>query len=122
MVDLSCTGMQISMQSLVNNFYLSGCYLSSEILGGTYQKYIMREGCPLSVHYDMFIPALKNLGTSQQQSEWLPRAMNCSIIGAYAQTEMGHGTFVRGLETTATYDPQTREFVIHSPTITAYKV
>lgn len=35
---------------------------------------------------------------------------------------MGHGTFVRGLETTATYDPQTKEFVIHSPTITAYKV
>lgn len=82
----------------------------------------MREGCPLSVHYDMFIPALKNLGTSEQQAEWLPRAINCSIIGAYAQTEMGHGTFVRGLETTATYDPQAKEFVVHSPTITAYKV
>jgi acyl-CoA oxidase len=28
------------------------------------------------------------------------------IIGTYAQTELGHGTFVRGLETTATYDAQ----------------
>ncbi len=36
--------------------------------------------------------------------------------------EMGHGTFIRGLETTSTYDPRTKEFVIHSPTITAYKV
>lgn len=45
-----------------------------------------------------------------------------NIIGAYAQTEMGHGTFIRGLETTATYDPSTKEFVMHSPTITAYKV
>ena len=34
---------------------------------------------------------------------------------------MGHGTFIRGLETTATYDSQTEEFVLHSPTITAYK-
>jgi len=30
------------------------------------------------------------------------------IIGTYAQTELGHGTFVRGLETTATYDVQTQ--------------
>lgn len=28
------------------------------------------------------------------------------IIGTYAQTELGHGTFVRGLETTATYDAE----------------
>ena len=43
------------------------------------------------------------------------------LIGTYAQTELGHGTFIRGLETTATYDPDTEEFVLHSPTITAYK-
>lgn len=30
------------------------------------------------------------------------------IIGTYAQTELGHGTFVRGLETTATFDKQTQ--------------
>ena len=41
--------------------------------------------------------------------------------GTYAQTELGHGTFLRGLETTATYDPKTQEFVLHSPTLTAYK-
>lgn len=31
------------------------------------------------------------------------------------------GTFIRGLETTATYDPQTEEFVLHSPTLTSTK-
>ncbi|XP_072946847.1 acyl-coenzyme A oxidase 1-like isoform X2 [Epargyreus clarus] len=36
-------------------------------------------------------------------------------------TELGHGTFIRGLETTATYDPETEEFVLHSPTLTSYK-
>lgn len=37
------------------------------------------------------------------------------------QTEMGHGTFIRGVETTATYDPKTEEFILHSPTLTSYK-
>lgn len=37
------------------------------------------------------------------------------------QTELGHGTFLRGLETTATYDPKTEEFVINSPSLTSYK-
>lgn len=37
------------------------------------------------------------------------------------QTELGHGTFLRGLETTATYDPKTEEFVLDSPTLTSHK-
>ena len=82
---------------------------------------IMREGSPIGLHFAMFMPALRNLGTPEQQAEWLPRALKFEIIGTYAQTEMGHGTFIRGLETIATYDSTTKEFVIHSPTITAYK-
>jgi hypothetical protein len=34
---------------------------------------------------------------------------------------MGHGTFVRGLETVAVYDERSREFVVHSPTLTSTK-
>jgi hypothetical protein len=29
----------------------------------------------------------------------------------------GHGTFLRGLETTATYDPATKEFIMNSPSL-----
>ena len=43
------------------------------------------------------------------------------IFGTYVQTELGHGTFVRGLETTATYDKNTQEFIINSPTLTSLK-
>ncbi|KAL9010980.1 MAG: hypothetical protein Q9173_004142, partial [Seirophora scorigena] len=37
----------------------------------------------------------------------------------YAQTEPGHGSNVRGLETTATWNPDDKTFTIHSPTLTA---
>lgn len=82
---------------------------------------ILKEGSPVSLHFSMFVSALKNLATPEQQAKWLPKAMNMNIIGTYAQTEMGHGTFIRGLETTAIYDQRNRQFVINSPTITAYK-
>jgi acyl-CoA oxidase len=70
----------------------------------------------------MFVPTLAIFGTEEQQAEWLERSQDCKVIGTYAQTELGHGTFIRGMETIATYDPASREFVIHSPTINAYKV
>lgn len=42
-------------------------------------------------------------------------------IKDFFQTELGHGTFIRGLETRATYIPETEEFILHSPTLSAYK-
>ena len=55
----------------------------------------------------MFLPTLVNQGTEEQKKKWLPKALAKEYLGTYAQTEMGHGTFLRGLETTATYDPRT---------------
>lgn len=60
-------------------------------------------------------------GTDEQQAYWVPKAKNLEIIGCYAQTELGHGTFVRGLETSATYDPSTKEFILNSPSLSAFK-
>ncbi|WJX55067.1 acyl-coenzyme A oxidase [Trifolium repens] len=73
------------------------------------------------LHWGMFVPAIKGQGTDEQQEKWLPLANNMQIIGCYAQTELGHGSNVQGLETTATFDPKTDEFIIHSPTLTSSK-
>ncbi|XP_064101325.1 probable peroxisomal acyl-coenzyme A oxidase 1 [Macrobrachium nipponense] len=82
---------------------------------------LCKDGNPLSVHFVMFLPCLVGQGTIDQQAEWLGRAWAGEIIGTYAQTEIGHGTFLRGLQTTATYDPDTQEFILNSPSITASK-
>ncbi|XP_078585053.1 peroxisomal acyl-coenzyme A oxidase 1-like [Branchiostoma floridae x Branchiostoma japonicum] len=76
---------------------------------------------PMSVHTRMFLPTLYGQATEQQKEKWLKLAENYAIIGTYAQTEIGHGTFVRGLETTATYDPKTQEFILNTPTLSASK-
>ncbi|KYO31180.1 peroxisomal acyl-coenzyme A oxidase 1 isoform X2 [Alligator mississippiensis] len=76
---------------------------------------------PLNLHFGMFTHTVENQGTVDQQEKWLPPASGLQIIGTYAQTEMGHGTHLRGLETTATYDPATQEFILNSPTVTSIK-
>ncbi|XP_020787000.2 peroxisomal acyl-coenzyme A oxidase 1 isoform X1 [Boleophthalmus pectinirostris] len=76
---------------------------------------------PLDLHLGMFLPTLLNQATPEQMDQFFMPAWNLEIIGTYAQTEMGHGTHLRGLETTATYDPATQEFVLNSPTVTSIK-
>eukprot|EP00873_Tetraselmis_striata_P045831 jgi/Tetstr1/466095/TSEL_010679.t1 len=75
----------------------------------------------LELHIGMWIPTLQALGTPEQQRRWLDPSWKFQIIGTYAQTELGHGSFLRGLETTATFDAQTQSFVLHSPTLTSSK-
>jgi acyl-CoA oxidase len=79
------------------------------------------DGFPMGLHHNMLIPMLQTNCDDEQAKDWLPKALNGEFIGTYAQTEIGHGTNLKKLETTATYDPKTQEFVLHSPTITSSK-
>ena len=69
----------------------------------------------------MFIPTIFGQGTEEQKKKFLIPALKYKIIGCYAQTELGHGSNVQGLETIATYIPETDEFEITSPYLTAAK-
>jgi len=84
-------------------------------------RFFVDEPAYTDLHWGMFVPAIRGQGTEEQQKKWLPMAYKLQIIGCYAQTELGHGSNVQGLETTATFDPETDEFVIHSPTLTSSK-
>lgn len=84
-------------------------------------KFLVDEISPYQVHTTMFQQTLREQTTDAQRAEWLKAAEDWDIIGAYAQTEMGHGSNVQGIETTATWDKETKEFILHSPTLTASK-
>ncbi|CAI2163913.1 16763_t:CDS:10 [Funneliformis geosporum] len=74
------------------------------------------------VHDILFLQSFQVFGTKEQYDSYIDDILKWKVIGCFAMTELGHGSFLRGLETTATYDSKTDEFIIHSPTLTATKV
>ncbi|KAI8900767.1 acyl-CoA dehydrogenase/oxidase C-terminal [Globomyces pollinis-pini] len=77
----------------------------------------------IGVHYGLFLSAVQGQATPEQLSHWIQKgALNLNgVTGCFAMTELGHGSNVAGLETTATYDEASQEFIIHTPTLTATK-
>src|SRR5699024_8744505 len=71
--------------------------------------------------WGLFASASLHLGTPEQQDRFLPTAMSLETPGAFAMTEIGHGSDVASIGTTATYDVQTQEFVIRTPFRAAWK-
>jgi acyl-CoA oxidase len=73
------------------------------------------------VQWGLFGGAVENLGTERHHEPYVKKIINLELRGCFAMTETGHGSDVQSLETTATYDAETEEFVIHSPTPTSRK-
>ncbi|NWI13616.1 ACOX2 oxidase, partial [Crypturellus soui] len=90
---------------------------------GTEVQYIYRclsGDIALSLHR-VFMRSISVLGSDEQIAKWMPLATSYQIIGSYAQTELGHGTYLQGLETTAVFDAATQEFILNTPKISAMK-
>ena len=83
-------------------------------------EYTMMSGTLMN-HYGLFLPTLMGQGSDDQTAQWLFKTAMLQIVGCYAQTELGHGSNVRGLQTTATYDPATQEFILNTPTLRSIK-
>ncbi|KAI9849352.1 MAG: fatty-acyl coenzyme A oxidase [Sclerophora amabilis] len=82
---------------------------------------LLSEPTPYGLHASMFLTTLRDQGTEEQHDLFLGKAEKYQYIGCYAQTELGHGSNVRGLETTATWCPEDKTFILHSPSLTAAK-
>ncbi|MGO1307604.1 MAG: acyl-CoA dehydrogenase family protein [Microbacterium gubbeenense] len=73
------------------------------------------------VQWGLFSSAIYQLGTKKHWDKWLADAASLKLPGAFAMTEIGHGSDVQSIATTATYDPETEQFVIVTPFRGAYK-
>jgi len=68
------------------------------------------------VQFGLFGGSINWLGTKYHHDKYLKDTGSADLLGCFAMTETGHGSNVRGLQTTATYDPATDEIIIHTPT------
>src|SRR6478609_432725 len=67
------------------------------------------------VQFGLFGGAILHLGTERHHARYLSDVGAMELPGCYAMTETGHGSNVQALRTTATYDPDTQEFVVNTP-------
>lgn len=81
-------------------------------------------GTRIGVNLGLFLGCVRGNGTFEQLKYWGKQREIGSLKGAYGcfgMTELAHGSNVAGLETTATFDKETDEFIINTPHIGATK-
>ncbi|GAA3516413.1 acyl-CoA dehydrogenase [Dietzia aurantiaca] len=96
----------------------TGAALTSfELLGHLDLSVMVKAG----VQWGLFGGAIANLGDAETRKKYLPSVMSLDLLGCFAMTEIGQGSDVQNLETTATFDAETGEFVVNTPTPSAEK-
>ncbi|MRI02501.1 acyl-CoA oxidase [Kriegella sp. EG-1] len=67
------------------------------------------------VQVGLFGGSIQKLGTKRHHDLYLTDAGSAKLLGCFAMTETGHGSNVRGIKTTATYDKKTDSIIVHTP-------
>lgn len=106
---------------LIYNYNRSNGHKVHPHLVSVYSALANPHQIPGMAHFGMFIKYIELMGTEEQKRLYLEKSVSCEIVGCYAQTELGHGSDIRSLETTAEYDLATKEWILNSPTISSGK-
>jgi len=69
----------------------------------------------MTVQFNLFGGTVLKLGTERHHKELLAGIDNLNDIGCFGLTELGYGNNAVEMETTATYDQDTKEFIINTP-------
>lgn len=67
------------------------------------------------VQFGLFGGSIQKLGTQKHHDKYLKNTGETKLLGCFAMTETGHGSNVRGVKTTATYDKSMDQIIIHTP-------
>lgn len=73
------------------------------------------------VQFGLWGMSVQSLGTEKHYSKYLKDIGSLKLPGCFAMTETHHGSNVKGLETTATYNHNNQTFTIRTPNATAQK-
>ncbi|UPT65465.1 MAG: acyl-CoA dehydrogenase family protein [Sphingobacteriales bacterium JAD_PAG50586_3] len=73
------------------------------------------------VQFGLWGISVQLLGTEKHAAKYLRDIGTLKLPGCFAMTETNHGSNVKGLETTATYNHATQTFTIHTPHKNAQK-
>ncbi|WJS93088.1 acyl-CoA dehydrogenase family protein [Flavobacterium johnsoniae] len=73
------------------------------------------------VQFGLWGMSVQSLGTEKNYAKYLKDIGSLKLPGCFAMTETHHGSNVKGLETTATYNHSDQTFTIHTPNKNAQK-